>query len=130
MVLDDNKRIVTQFWSAVSSDQLDHAMALLAEDATWWVFGALPLSGTYSKSEFKGLLAKLLAVFPRGVVVTVKGMTAEANRVAVEAESHGVDEAGRIYNNFYHFLFEFRDHQIIAVREYMDTMHVNATFFA
>ena len=129
MSIDRNKQIVAEFWRAVSTDRLEQAMDALADDATWWVFGRLPLSGTYSKAEFKGLLAQLLAVFPHGVTVTPKVMTAEADRVAVEAESHGIDVAGKIYNNFYHFQFVFRDDKIVAVREYMDTMHVDETFF-
>ena len=129
MSIERNKQVVAEFWRAVSSDRLDQAMGSLADDATWWVFGRLPLSGTYSKAEFKGLLAKLLAVFPQGITVTPKVMTAEADRVAVEAESHGIDVAGKVYNNFYHFQFVFRDDKIVAVREYMDTMHVDETFF-
>ncbi|WP_276153034.1 MULTISPECIES: hypothetical protein [unclassified Sulfitobacter] len=33
-----------------------------------------------------------------------------------------------IYNNLYHFLFVFRDAQIVSVREYMDTLHVKSVF--
>ena len=129
MSIERHKQIVAEFWRAVSTDRLEHAMDYLADDSTWWVLGRLPLSGTYSKAEFKGLLAKLLAVFPQGVTVTPKVMTAEADRVAVEAESHGIDVAGKVYNNFYHFQFVFRDEKVLAVREYMDTMHVDETFF-
>ena len=55
--------------------------------------------------------------------MTPKGLTAEGDRVAVEAESYGEMATGKIYNNLYHFLLEVRDGKIHAVREYLDTMH-------
>lgn len=48
--------------------------------------------------------------------------------MAVEVESCGVKADGVIYNNLYHFLFVFRDAQIVSVREYMDTLHVKSVF--
>jgi hypothetical protein len=51
--------------------------------------------------------------------MTPKGITAEGDRVAVEAESYGETASGKIYNNLYHFLFEVRGGKIQAVREYL-----------
>ena len=48
-------------------------------------------------------------------------MTAEGDRVAVEAESRGVHASGLPYNNYYHFLFRFRDGELVRLTEYMDT---------
>ena len=62
---------------------------------------------------------------PNGLKITVKGVTAEGNRVAVEAESYGEHANGKIYNNFYHFLIECENGKVAAVREYLDTMHAN-----
>jgi hypothetical protein len=51
-------------------------------------------------------------------------MTAEGERVAVEAESKGEHVSGQLYNNLYHFLFEFRDGELLKLKEYMDTERV------
>ena len=50
-------------------------------------------------------------------------MTAEGERVALEAESHGTHKSGKKYNNHYHFLFRIRDGKIAEIREYADTAH-------
>lgn len=60
---------------------------------------------------------------PKGMRVTPTGLTAEGDRVAVEAESSGETATGRTYNNQYHFLFEVRDGKIQAAREYLDTLY-------
>ena len=62
--------------------------------------------------------------------MTVKGTIAEGERVAMEAESYGELTNGRVYNQHYHFVFEFRDGKISAVREYLDTQHAHAVWFA
>jgi ketosteroid isomerase-like protein len=51
-------------------------------------------------------------------------MTAEGERVAVEAESKAKLANGTLYHNRYHFLFVVRDGRIQAVKEYLDTLHV------
>jgi ketosteroid isomerase-like protein len=51
-------------------------------------------------------------------------MIAEGERVAVEAESLGNHASGQVYNNLYHFLFEFQDGQLLRLKEYMDTERV------
>jgi hypothetical protein len=55
-------------------------------------------------------------------------MTAEDDRVSVEAESYGEITNGKTYENIYHFMFVIRDGKVAAIREYMDTEHVTATF--
>ena len=56
-------------------------------------------------------------------------MTAEDDRVAVEATSFATMEDGRVYANSYHFLVTIRDGKVATVREYMDTIHARETFF-
>jgi hypothetical protein len=51
-------------------------------------------------------------------------MTAEGDRVAVEAESKARLANGTLYHNRYHFLFVVRDGRIQVVKEYLDTLHV------
>jgi ketosteroid isomerase-like protein len=58
--------------------------------------------------------------------VTILGMTAEADRVAVEASSTGIANPanGRRYGNFYHLLMRMKDGQVVLYKEYQDTLHV------
>jgi ketosteroid isomerase-like protein len=61
--------------------------------------------------------------------MTVKGAIAEGDKVALEIESYGKLQNGRIYNNEYHVLMTIRDGKICDVKEYLDTQHVAATWF-
>lgn len=55
----------------------------------------------------------------------VHGLTAEADRVAMEAESWQPNpKNGRLYNQLYHYLFRVKDDQIVLYKEYQDTLHL------
>jgi ketosteroid isomerase-like protein len=58
--------------------------------------------------------------------VSILGMTAEDDRVAVEARSTGIanPQNGKQYANFYHLLLKMKDGRIILYKEYQDTLHV------
>jgi ketosteroid isomerase-like protein len=126
MSAEANKNVVLSFFENFSAGKVDAALALMADTATWWVAGKpdkFVLAGTKTKTQFAELLQGIGTAMPKGLRVTPKGLTAEGDRVAAEAESYGETATGKIYNNLYHFLFEVRDGQIQAVREYFDTMH-------
>ncbi|MEQ8663471.1 MAG: nuclear transport factor 2 family protein [Gammaproteobacteria bacterium] len=124
----ENKALVTAFWAAFSAGRYDDAVAMLSDDATWWVAGSTDLSGTYTKSEFARLLGEVTASAPHGITVTPTLLTAEDDRVSVEAESYGEIANGKIYRNIYHFMMVIRDGRFSAVREYLDTEHVTEVF--
>jgi ketosteroid isomerase-like protein len=126
--IEDNKALVTKFFTAFSAGRYDEVLAMLADDATWWVAGTTALSGTYPKAQFAELLGRVAPMAPGGLRVTPKVMTAEGDRVAVEAESYAEFNNGRTYRNQYHFLMVVRDGKFASVREYLDTEHVTATF--
>lgn len=123
MSTDANKKLVAEFWEAFSSSHFDKALSMLADDATWWVAGSFELSGTYTKAQFAELVKGVSTALPQGIKVMPKTLTADEDRVAVEAESYAPHTNGKIYNNFYHFLMRVRNGKIASVREYLDTMH-------
>ncbi len=124
----DNKALVTKFWDAFSTSKFDTALGMLSDDATWWVAGTTALSGKYTKPEFEVLLGNVAGNAPQGIKVTPKQLTAEDNRVSVEAESYAEISNGKTYRNIYHFMMECHDGKISAVREYLDTEHVTEVF--
>ena len=120
------EQVVRSFFENFSEGKVDAALALMADTATWWVAGnpqKFALAGTKTKAQFAELVRGIGAAMPKGLRVTPTGLTAEGDRVAVEAESYGETVHGKIYNNRYHFLIEVRNGKIEAVREYLDTMH-------
>lgn len=131
MSVEANKKVVLSFLENFSAGRVDDALALMADHATWWIAGRPGKSadaGTKTKTEFGEMAREMLAEMPGGLRFTVKGVTAEGDRVAVEAESYGETTGGKVYNNLYHFLFEIRGGRIEAVREYFDTMHAQEVF--
>ncbi len=125
---EDNKALIRRFMAAFSAGDFTAVLGMLDDEATWWVAGTMPISGTYSKEAFTKLLGEVRESVDGPIVLTPHAFTAEGNRVAVETESLAHTKTGRTYNNFYHFLFEVRNGKVLRVKEYLDTMHTNAVF--
>lgn len=121
----DNKQIVTDFLKKFSAGDYAGALQLMAEDGTWWVAGTMPISGTKTKAEFAQLLVGVGDMIDGPLTIDPYAMTAEGERVAVEATSRAEHVNGKSYRNQYHFLFVLKDGKITAVKEYLDTMHAN-----
>jgi len=127
MSIETNKNVVLSFLEDFSVGKIDAALSLMDDTATWWLAGKpdeFALAGTKTKTQFAEIVKGIVTAMPKGLQMTPRGITAEGDRVAVEAESYGETVAGKIYNNLYHFLFEVRDGKIQSVREYLDTMRV------
>jgi ketosteroid isomerase-like protein len=130
MSLDANKRLVREFLDHYAHARYEAALAMLAPDARWWIPGhpqEFPAAGWADKATVERRLAANLKLLPHGIEIIAGDMTAEGERVAVEAESKAQLVNGTIYHNRYHFLFVVRDGRIHAVKEYLDTLHVMNT---
>jgi ketosteroid isomerase-like protein len=114
-----NKETALKFVDSMSRGEMD--MSMLTDDVEWWV----PGRGTMSKADFLELAGGFQSLVKGKISLTVHGVTAEGDRVAVEAESHGELKNGKTYNNTYHFLFVFRDGKICLSKEYNDSAHAN-----
>lgn len=129
--LEKNKALAKDFLAAMSARDSDKLMDLLADDLEYWVPGTLPLSGTHGKEQLRGMMGGVGDFFPEGLKVRPVSTIAEGNRVAVEAEGGGKTVTGKVYDNRYHFLFEFDEAgKISKLREYMDTGHAADIFSA
>ena len=85
--------------------------------------------GTHDKQQIARVFHGMLGQLKNGLRMTVKGAIAEGDQVALEVVSHGELRNGRVYDQEYHMLITIRDGKISAVREYLDTQHVYATWF-
>lgn len=122
--IDDNKARVGAFFEAMNSGDVAAIAASYAEDGRLQTMGNTAISGVFNRAEITAAAAGIYQVFPDGIAFTVDGMTAEGDRVAVEARSVGRHVSGRIYRNQYHFLFTFSGDKISCLKEYMDTEQV------
>ena len=129
----ENKRIVLGFVEALSSGNVEAAKAALADDATWWIPGSLPVSGTHrgKKAIFEDFLGQAQALFqPNSVSIQVRNAIGEGDSVAVEWIARGKSAKGRNYENYYHLMFELKDGKIQAIREYVDTLYAKEVLFS
>ena len=128
----DNRTLAEELFARLSVGDVPGALATMTDDATWRAAGRrelLPAAGNYNKEKLGRLFNAMLGQLRNGLKVTVEGMIAEGDRVALEAESYGELKNGRVYNQHYSFVIEFRGGKICAVREYLDTQHAHAVWY-
>lgn len=129
MSLDENKQTALEMLAAVGAVDVAAMGRLMTDNATWWVVGREPREKATPRGPFlEALPATMAKLFVTPVRFTVQGLTAEANRVAIEADSEARLANGKAYANRYHFLFVFEGGRISAVREYNDTAYMAASF--
>jgi len=122
-----NRAVAESFYRRFDANDIPGALALMADDLSFWIAGrpdAIPSAGTHSKQEMADIFRRMTRRMKDGLRMTVRQVTAEGERVALEVESRGELLNGRVYNQQYHALMTIRDGKIASVREYMDTQHV------
>ena len=132
MGTEQNKQVAADFFARIDANDMPGALGLLADDATYWIAGdpaVTPSAGVHDKNGMSKLFHLMDKALRDGLRMTVKGMTAEGDRVAVEAESLGELKNGRVYRQKYHILMVVRDGRIATVREYLDSGHVYDVWF-
>jgi ketosteroid isomerase-like protein len=133
-----NKSTVIAFADCYSRHDWDGIRALCTEDFRWVV----PIAEEVQSAQLRAAPAVMLAsdrsldemleIFKYVITTAVDEVftakigviTAEADRVAAEAESYAVSKAtNRVYRNKYIWLMYFRSGKICLFREYQDTLH-------
>jgi len=120
---EDNKALAREMIDALTRADGEWVRANYADDFTIWVTGSLPFSGTGDRAAALAGMPAVLDLFPRGLRFEIKAMTAEGERVAIEATSRGTTFRGDEYRQEYHFLMRARAGKIVEWKEYMDTEH-------
>jgi ketosteroid isomerase-like protein len=129
----ENKAVVQRFCDLLTAGDLPGVLALLTDDANYWILGrkdVVPSAGPHTKDEMRRIFQYMCERMKAPMRFTAKSMIAEGDEVALEAESYGELENGRVYNNQYHIRFKIRGDKISSAREYLDTQHVHAIWFA
>lgn len=133
MSLEQNKQTARGFFERLNARDIPGALDTLSDDLRYWIIGrrdVIPSSGEHDKEGMARIFAAMMSRLENGMDMTVKGVIAEEDKVALEVESYGRLKNGRIYNNQYHIWMRIRDGRIAEVHEYLDTQHVHATWYA
>jgi ketosteroid isomerase-like protein len=141
------------FVEALDDARLDQRTArlekLVAPGASWWIDCGLdrvagqrdfdagdarpwPLHGTMPMSEKLGFVSQVgPKIFPKGLGTrTIHRYFGAGDVAVVEVQGDGLHASGKRYQNRYAFIVDVGDAGIIAVREYLDTMHAEDVFGA
>lgn len=114
-----NKRVATALIRSMGQG-LD--LSLLAHEFEWWA----STRGPMNRAQFTEHAAAFAQRVKSPMTMTITAVTAEEDRVAVEASGHAVMLDGRVYENTYHFLMYLKDGKVVKVRGHNDTAHVAA----
>lgn len=98
---------------------------LLTDDVKWVTANQVVRKYAEIKAHAKSRVNGLMSELP---VITVTATTAEGDRVTVEAFGKCQLTNGKRYDNFYHFVLEFRDGRICTFKEYCDTKLASDAF--
>lgn len=130
MGTDENRELVRHTWDAIVRGEVKTAFAAMSDAVTWTIPGSIAgLSGIKrGKDEIIGFLRRVAKTFPGGLTSEVRHIYADGNAVILEMTNRGTTATGRPYMNDYCFVFDVRDGQIRAIREYVDTQKAADVF--
>lgn len=119
---EQNKKVAQEFLTAITHGNIDTIEKLLHPELSWWVLG-------FGESDRAKFIASLLATIALSSErsIEIVGMTAELDRVAVEAIGE-FQMPATIYRNSYHYLFIIEAGQIKIGKEYLDTQEAIRVF--
>lgn len=130
---EDCKRAVMKFFDGINAGNMEAAADAFAEDATFWVPGSLPFSGTlHGRNAIleKNLLPSINLSVPGTLKVEVTNIISEGDLVAAEWVTTRKTISGRDYVNYFHGLFQVCNGKIQSLREYLDTQYAKEILFS
>lgn len=120
MSVESNKQLIRDYFACGNVGDYAALLSHLSQTDFHLICRALPpLHYQVDKPGFEQMLKSVHETFSQPLQITIAQMTAEGDRVAVQASSRGVLVQGGEYCNSYHFLFTLRDGKIVQIEEYL-----------
>ena len=128
MSVEANKKLALHFLDDMSARGAATFadFSLITEDFVWWAQSL----GTYDAPAMVKRMGQVGQIFAGKGQRTIKGVTAEGDRVVVEYTGDTPLTNGKRYQNTYLSLFVIRDGRVATVREYCDTGYARDTLRA
>lgn len=103
---------------------------LLAADVIYTLIGTTAISRTLRGRDavLQKLIGPVMAAVVPPLTFDIQSLTADAERVVMQAIGHATTRAGAPYHNTYCFVFRFAGESVAEVTEYLDTALVTRTF--
>lgn len=116
MATNDAEAVVEAFFAAITAGELPDA--LLTPDMTGWI----TTQGTLDKATYQGLVRLLARMTDGPLHVTVDAITAQDDRIVVEARSTGRLVNGEDYAQTYVYVLRMRGGLIASVAEHYNAL--------
>ncbi|KRA31099.1 MULTISPECIES: nuclear transport factor 2 family protein [unclassified Nocardioides] len=116
---DTTTATATGLLAALGNGDFAAAESFLTPTATWWLLskrGAIPA---------RAWLAAMHELFPAGLRFDIDSVTAQDDRVSIQANGTGTTTHGREFQNAYHFLLRIESGKVAAGWEYGDTLYAD-----
>ncbi|RJG03200.1 nuclear transport factor 2 family protein [Noviherbaspirillum sedimenti] len=126
--LEVNISLARKFLAAFGRGDVAGVQEVIADDIDAICTGTSVLAGSRNYAAVCDAVKMLANATKNGLDFRIISTTAEADRVACEAEGKSTFVDGRSYNNQYLFLFIIKDKKIVGMKEYMDSLLVERTF--
>ncbi|HTR92550.1 MAG TPA: nuclear transport factor 2 family protein [Trebonia sp.] len=118
-----NHAIAEAYLAAVTAGDLPDS--LLTDDMTAW----LTTQGAVSKSEYQGAIRFLAKLCQSPILFRVDAITAQDDRVVIEARSEATLVDGQQYANTYVFSLRLRDGRIAWIAEHFNPLIAKEKLF-
>src|SRR5262245_50791429 len=124
------KQVLRAAYADLSVGKTQTFVDLLTPDVVYTVIGTTKFSKTFrGRDEFvRRLAVPLTASLATPLVFDIQTLTADGDRVAMQATARSTLQSGAPYNNTYCFVFRFAGEHIAEVTEYLDTALVARAF--
>jgi ketosteroid isomerase-like protein len=130
MSVAQNKAIVEKYFELMNEADPEKMLAYLTDDFLFESMLQKPeaFNFKWDKEHFATASGMMSQQMKKPLKIWIVSMMGEDDKVAVEAQSYGEMNSGKLYENVYHFLFKLRDGKIYNCREYSCSYTANDCF--
>jgi ketosteroid isomerase-like protein len=118
------KQVALTWFKALVSGDATTATELIAPDFRYFLTGNLPASGWWNLQGFIASAQMFAGVLAGPITMRIGDVTAEDDRVWIEAESEAPLASGGTYANTYVIALKVRDGKVAEMKEFSDTLQV------
>jgi ketosteroid isomerase-like protein len=127
------RQVVRRYLDALVAGDIETIRDCFAEDATWTIYGDLPIAGPWHGrdrivDDFLGAVGGSLFE-PGSQSFEFPTLIAEGDTVALEWRVRARSRRGGDYDNAYCGIFVVRNGRIAVVREYLDSGYAASVLF-
>ena len=130
MTVEENKEVVRKAYSSITEGNLDGFFDCLTDDVKWTFIGTRRFGRSFVGKEdiTNNLFGPLGEILEGTIRIGIKSLTAEGQRVVMEAEGKSSTKTGGAYNNTYCIVLDLEGGKIANIQEYLDTELVTEVF--